>query len=69
MRAVYDTAAEYGGISLNTELLQGSQLNNPFIGVLLRLRKEKAAVSSDIKSMFHRVACREADTDALRFLW
>ena len=69
VRVVYDAAAEYGGISLNKELLQGPQLNNSLIGVLLRFRKEKVAVASDIESMFHRVACREADTDALRFLW
>ena len=69
VRVVYDATAEYGGISLNKELLQGPQLNNSLIGVLLRFRKEKVAVASDIESMFHRVACREADTDALRFLW
>ena len=69
VRVVYDAAAEYGGISLNKELLQGPRLNNSLIGVLLRFRKEKVAVASDIESMFHRVACREADTDALRFLW
>ena len=69
IRVVYDAAAEYGGTSLNKELLQGPQLNNLLIGVLLRFRKEKVAVAADIESMFHRVACREEDTDALRFLW
>ena len=37
--------------------------------MLLRFRKEKVAVASDIESMFHRVACAEKHTDALRFLW
>ncbi|KAK3730780.1 hypothetical protein QZH41_000800 [Actinostola sp. cb2023] len=46
-----------------------AKLNNSLIGVLMRFRKERIAVSSDIESMFHRVACREEDTDALRFLW
>ena len=32
-------------------------------------RKNEVAVASDIESMFHRVACREEDMDALRFLW
>ena len=69
VRVVYDAAAEYGGTSLNKELLQGPQLNNSLIGVLLRFRKENIAVASDIESMFHRVACRDEDTDTLRFLW
>ncbi|KAK3754553.1 hypothetical protein QZH41_005587 [Actinostola sp. cb2023] len=69
VRVVYDAAAVYGGTSLNKELFQGPQLNNSLIGVLMRFRKERIAVSSDIESMFHRVACREEDTDALRFLW
>ena len=35
----------------------------------MRFRKDEVAVASDIENMFHRVACREDDTDALRFLW
>lgn len=66
---MYDAAAEFGGTSLNKELLQGPQLNNSLIGVLFRFRKDEVAVASDIESMFHRVACAEEDTDALRFLW
>ena len=62
---VYDAAAEFGGISLNKELLQGPQLNNSLVGVLIRFRKEDVAVASDIESTFHRVVCREEDTDAL----
>ena len=26
-------------------------------------------MASDIESMFHRVACKEEDAEALRFLW
>lgn len=69
VRVVYDAAAEYKGVSLNKELLQGPQLNNSLIGVLLRFREEKVAVASDIEGMFHQVSCLEKDTDALRFLW
>ena len=69
VRVVYDAAAEFGGTSLNKELLQGPQLNNSLVGVLIRFRKEDVAIASDIESMFHRVVCREEDTDALRFLW
>ena len=69
VRVVYDAAAEYGGTSLNKELLQGLQLNDSLVGVLFWFRKDEVAVASDIESMFHRVACLEEDTDALRFLW
>ena len=69
VRVVYDAAASHGGFSLNKELYQGPQLTNSLIGVLMRFRKEIVPVSSDIQSMFHRVACKEEDTDALRFLW
>jgi len=69
IRVVFDAAAEYSKVSLNKELLQGPQLNNTLLGVLLRFRQEKVALMSDIESMFHRVRCNEQDTDALRFLW
>jgi len=59
VRVVYDAAAEYGGTSLNKQLLQGPQLNNSLIGVLFRFRKDEVAVASDIESIFHRVACAE----------
>ena len=65
----YDAVAEYGGTSLNKQLLQGPQLNNSLIGVLLRFRKDEVAVASDIESMFDSVACTEEDAEALRFLW
>ena len=35
----------------------------------MRFRKDEVAAAFDIESMFHRVACREDDTDTLRFLW
>ena len=69
VRVVYDAAALFEGTALNKELLQGLQLNNSLVGVLMRFRKDEVAVALDIESMFHRVACREDDTDALRFLW
>ena len=69
VRVVYEAAAQFEGTALNKELLQGPQLNNSLVGALMRFRKDEVAVASDIESMFHRVACREDDTDALRFLW
>lgn len=48
--------------------MQLKQLNNSLVGVLTRFWKNEVTVASDIESMFHRVACREDDTDAPRFL-
>ena len=69
VRVVYDAAARFEGTALNKKLLQGPLLKNSLVGVLLRFKKSEVAVASDIESMFHRVACSEDDTDALRFLW
>ena len=60
---------DFEGTALNKELLQGPQLNKSLVAVLMRVRKDEVAVASDIEIIFHRVACREDDTDALRFLW
>ena len=65
---MYDAAGRYEETALNKELLQGPPLNRSFVGVLMWFRKNEEAVLSDIESMFHRVPCREDDTDAL-FLW
>ena len=69
VRVVFDCAAKYLGTSLNDQLLQGPDLNNNLIGVLMRFREENVAVVSDIESMFHQVRVDPSDCDALRFLW
>ncbi|XP_006816327.1 uncharacterized protein LOC102803409 [Saccoglossus kowalevskii] len=69
VRVVFDCAAKYQGTSLNDQLLQGPDLNNTLVGVLLQFRKEPVAIVADIKQMFHQVKVKKADCDALRFLW
>ncbi|XP_048587702.1 uncharacterized protein LOC125570270 [Nematostella vectensis] len=68
-RVVFDCAARYRNTSLNDQLLQGPDLTNSLVGVLLRFRQEPIAVSADIEKMFHQVLVTPADTNALRFLW
>lgn len=67
IRVVYDAAAEYGGTSLNKQLLSVPQLNNSLVGVLFRFRKDEVALASGTESVFHRVACAEEDAEALGF--
>lgn len=69
IRVVFDCAAKFQGISLNSQLLQGPDLTNSLIGVLLRFRQEPVAFMSDIEGMFHQVRVPAKDTNLLRFLW
>ena len=66
---VFDCASSYKGTSLNNVLLQGPDLTNSLIGVLLRFRQEPIAIMADIESMFHQARVHEEDTNLLRFLW
>ncbi|KAL0150572.1 hypothetical protein M9458_054165 [Cirrhinus mrigala] len=50
------------------ELLQGPDLTNTLIGVLLRFRQGPVAFMSDIKGMFHQVRVAKEDVNFLRFL-
>ena len=68
LRVVFDCAASFKGTSLNQVLLQGPNLTNTLIGVLLRFRQEQIAFMADIESMFYRVQVQEHHRDFLRFL-
>ena len=66
---VFDCAAKYEGVSLNSQLRQGPNLMNSLAGVIIRFRQEQVALVADIEAMFHQVRVYERDYDALRFLW
>ncbi|XP_070554735.1 uncharacterized protein [Ptychodera flava] len=69
IRVVFDCSAKFQGVSLNNLLLQGPDLTNNLLGVLLRFRQEPIALMADIEAMFHQVKVREEDSDCLRFYW
>ena len=69
VRVVFDCAARYNGVSLNSQLLQGPDLTNNLVGVLIRFREEPIAIMADIEGMFHQVRVSPKDCDALRFPW
>lgn len=69
LRVVYDCAAEFRGVSLNKELLQGPDLTSSLVGVLTRFREERVAVMADIEAMFSQIKVPKGDRDLLRFLW
>ncbi|KAK0151923.1 hypothetical protein N1851_006693 [Merluccius polli] len=55
--------------NLLTELLQGPDLANPLLGVLLRFRQERIAIMADIEAMYYQICVQEHQRDFLRFLW
>ena len=69
VRVVFDCKASFQGVSLNSQVLQGPDLLNGLLGVLLRFRQYPVAIMSDIEAMFHQVCVVPEDRDALRFLW
>lgn len=69
VRIVFDCAAPYKAVSLNSRVRQGPDLNNKLTGVILRFRQNKVALMADIEAMFHQVRVAPEDRDVLRFLW
>lgn len=57
IRGVFDASAKYQNISLNDVLLQGADLTNNLVGILLHFRKDMVANSADIEKMFYSFFC------------
>lgn len=55
VRIVYDSAARYGGISLNDTMLPGQKLQQDVFDVLLRFRSNPVALVADLTEMFSQV--------------
>ena len=68
-RVVFDCSARYKSLCLNDLLLEGPNLTNNLIGVLLRFKQYPVAFVADIRHMFSQVFVDKGDRDALRFLW
>lgn len=68
-RIVYDAAAKYSNVSLNSVLLTGPDLGTSLRDVLLRFRIGLVGFACDIKHMFHCFALSPKDKDYMRFFW
>lgn len=66
---IFDCTAAFGGTSLNNELLQGPDLTNTLLGLLLHFHQGPVAFITDIEGMFHQVHVAKEDINFLRFLW
>ena len=69
IRVVFDCSAKHNGLSLNDHLLQGPDLMNSLVGVLVRFREAPIAFMGDVERMFHQFRVNPEDRDYLRFLW
>lgn len=68
VRVVFDCAATYRGMSLNSRVLQCLDLTNKFVDVLTRFCKEPVALMADIETIYHQLKVSPDNVDALRFL-
>ena len=71
LRIVYDCSAKASKYSpsLNNCLLTGPSLLNDLCSILLRIRINKYAISSDIEKAFLMIGLSEQDRDSCRFFW
>ena len=69
LRVVWDCSSSTGGVSLNDLLLQGPDLTNDLLGVLIRFREEKIAFMADIEAMFYQVKVPKNQRGFFQFLW
>lgn len=65
VRIVFDFAGRFQNTSLNDELLQGPDLTNSLVGVLLKFREERIALKAEIEKMFHQLRVEPKDSEAL----
>ena len=66
---IFDCGAKFNGVSLNEKLLQGPDLTNSLVGVLIRFRMHPIAIMADIEAMFYQVQVPPEQRSFLRFLW
>ena len=68
-RLVFNSSAKFNGHVLNDYWAKGPDMLNNLLGVLLRFRENKIAISGDIKKMYHAIKIEGVDQQTHRFLW
>ncbi|XP_068207499.1 uncharacterized protein [Palaemon carinicauda] len=69
VRVVFDCASKVEGTSFNDLLLQGPDMMNSLLGVLVKFAGGLFAYTGDINTMFYHVQVPEHQRDYLRFFW
>ena len=68
IRVVFNYSASFFGTTLNDHIIQGPDLTNHLLGVLMRFRQEKVAMMADVESMFYQVKVPDDQLKYLKFL-
>lgn len=68
-RIVIDAAQTHLGESFNGHLMQGPDMMQSLVDILVRFRQDGIAFVCDIKEMFHQVKIPEEDQPSIRLLW
>ena len=68
-RIVFNSSASFKGHILNDYWAKGPDLINNLLGILMRFRENKVAVTGDISKMYHSVSISTLDQHTHRFLW
>ena len=69
IRGVFDSSAQFKGVSLNKVLMSGPDLTNNLLGILMRFRKDSIAVTGDFEKMFYQFEVDKDHRNFLRFFW
>ncbi|XP_045130250.1 uncharacterized protein LOC123515574 [Portunus trituberculatus] len=69
LRIVFNSSSSYMGQKLNEFWAKGPVVFNNMLGVLLRFRQERVAITGDISKMYHSVKINTLDQHTHRFLW
>lgn len=69
LRIVFNSSSSYMGQKLNDFWAKGPVVLNNMLGVLLRFRQERVAITGDISKMYHSVKINTLDQHTHRFLW
>ena len=59
LRIVFGAAAEFAGTSLKKNLLQGPDMTNSHVGVLLHFCQGRFGLAANVEAMFHQVQVRK----------
>ncbi|XP_065085173.1 uncharacterized protein LOC135707298 [Ochlerotatus camptorhynchus] len=69
VRIVFDAAASFGGVSLNSVLMKGPDQLNALPPVLLKFRERLIGLGGDVAEMFHQMLMNPQDEDSQRIVW
>ena len=69
VRTVFDCAAKFNDKSHNNQCLQGPDLNNKLVDVLLKFRQYEYAVIAHVECMYMQVKIPVKDRNVLCLLW